>query len=56
MGKRTPTLPKNFRPTAMLTGGFTLISAGCWNIFGTGVGLITGGISLVVLQWWVDSD
>lgn len=50
-----PTL-KKLRPTAMNTTGFTLISAGSWSIFGTGVGLITGGVLTVVLQWWVDSD
>jgi hypothetical protein len=47
---------KDLRPSAMLTGGFTLITAGSWNIFGTGVGLITGGVLTVILQWWVDSD
>ncbi|MFJ4837167.1 hypothetical protein [Streptomyces sp. NPDC088746] len=47
---------KKLRPTAMTTAGFTLISAGSWSIFGQGVGLITGGILTVVLQWWVDSD
>ncbi|MFJ9887170.1 hypothetical protein ACIQRW_15050 [Streptomyces sp. NPDC091287] len=55
MPKTLPTL-KKLRPTAMLTGGFTLISAGSWSIFGMGVGLITGGVLTVVLQWWVDSD
>ena len=50
-----PTL-KKLRPTAMTTAGFTLISAGSWSIYGSGVGLITGGILTVVLQWWVDSD
>jgi hypothetical protein len=38
----------------MLTGGFTLITAGTWNIFGIGIGLITAGASLFVMQWWVD--
>lgn len=47
---------KKLRPTAMTTAGFTLISAGSWSIYGQGVGLITGGILTVVLQWWVDSD
>jgi hypothetical protein len=47
---------KNLRPTATLTGGFTLITAGAWNIFGTGVGLISGGVLLCTLQWWVDRD
>ncbi|MFE6931759.1 hypothetical protein ACFVDT_06980 [Streptomyces sp. NPDC057699] len=51
----TPVL-KKLRPTAMTTAGFTLISAGSWSIYGQGVGLITGGILTVVLQWWVDSD
>ncbi|MEU8756223.1 hypothetical protein AB0C88_37625 [Streptomyces chartreusis] len=52
------TIPKlkKLRPGAMLTGGFTLISAGAWNIFGIGVGLITAGVLLCTLQWWVDSD
>lgn len=55
---RKPAQPKlkNLRPIAMLTGGFTLISAGSWSIFGTGVGLIVGGVLTVVLQWWIDSD
>ncbi len=47
---------KKLRPTAMNTAGFALISAGSWSIFGAGVGLITGGVLTVVLQWWVDSD
>lgn len=47
---------KKLRPIAMTTAGFTLISAGSWNMFGSGVGLITGGVLTVVLQWWVDSD
>lgn len=47
---------KDLRPGAMLTGGFTLITAGCWNIFGTGVGLVSGGVLLCTLQWWVDRD
>jgi hypothetical protein len=47
---------KDMRPASMLTGGFTLITAGCWDIFGTGVGLITGGILTCVLQWVLDSD
>ncbi|MGW1814080.1 hypothetical protein ACWCQM_11040 [Streptomyces sp. NPDC002125] len=47
---------KKLRPTAMNTAGFTLISAGSWSIYGMGVGLITGGVLTVVLQWWVDSD
>jgi hypothetical protein len=47
---------KDLRPATMLTGGFTLITAGCWNIFGTGVGLITGGLLTCVLQWVLDSD
>ena len=47
---------KKLRPTAMNAAGFALISAGSWSIFGTGVGLITGGVLTVVLQWWVDSD
>jgi len=51
-----PSKLKNFRPAGMLTGGFTLITAGCWNIFGTGVGLITGGLLTCVLQWVLDSD
>ncbi|MFE7754313.1 hypothetical protein [Streptomyces sp. NPDC057429] len=50
-----PTL-KKLRPTAMMTAGFTLISAGSWSIYGQGVGLVTGGILTVILQWWVDSD
>jgi len=53
--KTIPTL-KKMRPGAMLTGGFTLISAGTWNIFGQGVGMITGGVLLCTLQWWVDRD
>jgi hypothetical protein len=47
---------KDLRPAAMLTGGFTLITAGCWNIFGTGVGLVAGGALTCVLQWVLDSD
>lgn len=55
MRKSLP-MPKNLRPTVMLTGGFTLISCGSWSIFGQGVGLITAGVLTVILQWWVDSD
>jgi hypothetical protein len=47
---------KDLRPATLLTGGFTLITAGCWNIFGVGVGLIAGGILTCVLQWVLDSD
>lgn len=47
---------KDLRPATLLTGGFTLITAGCWNIFGTGVGLISGGVLVCVLQWVLDSD
>lgn len=47
---------QDLRPASMLTGGFTLITAGIWNIFGTGVGLISGGVLVCALQWWVDSD
>lgn len=47
---------KDLRPASMLTGGFTLITAGCWNIFGMGVGLIAGGVLTCVLQWVLDSD
>lgn len=47
---------KDLRPATLLTGGFTLITAGCWNIFGTGVGLISGGALVCVLQWVLDSD
>jgi hypothetical protein len=56
MRKPDTTRLKNLRPEAMLTGGFTLITAGAWNIFGTGVGLISGGVLLCTLQWWVDRD
>ena len=55
MPKSLPT-PKNLRPYVMTTGGFALISCGSWSIFGQGVGLITAGVSTLVLQWWVDSD
>ncbi|NED75270.1 hypothetical protein G3I51_23690 [Streptomyces sp. SID9944] len=51
-----PELLKNLRPGVMLTGGFTLIAAGAWNIFGLGVGLIVGGFLICVLQWVLDSD
>jgi hypothetical protein len=47
---------KDLRPASLLTGGFTLITAGCWNIFGMGVGLIAGGVLTCVLQWVLDSD
>lgn len=47
---------KNWRPATMLTGGFTFIAAGFWSIFGSGVGLITGGVLVCVLQWVLDSD
>jgi hypothetical protein len=56
MWKKLPPVPKNLRPIAMLTGGFTLITSGCWSIFGQGVGLIIGGVLLCTLQWWIDSD
>lgn len=56
MRKPNPEKLKNLRPTGMLTGGFTLITAGTWSIFGMGVGMITGGVLLCTLQWWVDSD
>ncbi|MGW1463850.1 hypothetical protein ACWCPT_05780 [Streptomyces sp. NPDC002308] len=51
----TPKL-KSLRSGTLVTGGFTLISAGSWSAFGAGVGLITGGVLAVVLQWWCDSD
>lgn len=51
-----PNRLKDLRPAALLTGGFTLITAGFWNIFGTGVGLIAGGFLTCVLQWVLDSD
>ena len=51
-----PKTLKDLRPATLLTGGFTLITAGCWNIFGTGVGLISGGVLVCVLQWVLDSD
>lgn len=54
--RRSTNAPKDLRPTVMLTGGFTLMSAGAWNIFGTGVGLIVGGFLTCVLQWVLDSD
>jgi len=54
MRKLDPSKLKNLRSHSMLTGGFTLITAGTWNIFGTGVGLITAGVSMFVMQWWVD--
>lgn len=47
---------KDLRPTVMLTGGFTLITSGIWSIFGSGVGLISGGALVCVLQWVLDSD
>lgn len=56
MKKVNPLMLKNLRPTATLTGGFAAITAGFWNLFGSGVGLITGGIALLTLQWWVDRD
>ncbi|WP_372352636.1 hypothetical protein [Streptomyces sp. KL116D] len=56
MRKLDPSKLKDLRPSAMLTGGFTLITAGTWNIFGTGIGLITAGVSVMVMQWWVDGD
>lgn len=56
MKKPDPSKLKNLRSTSMLAGGFTLITAGVWNIFGDGVALITGGALLITLQWWVDSD
>ncbi len=55
MRKPNPSMLKNLRSQCLLTGGFTLITTGTWNIFGMGVGLITAGASLFVMQWWVDS-
>lgn len=52
----TGQLLKNVRPTAMVTAGFTLISGGVWSIFGVGVGLITAGVLVIGLQWWVDTE
>ncbi|MFI6530506.1 hypothetical protein [Streptomyces uncialis] len=49
-----PVKLKNLRSQSFLAGGFTLITAGIWSIFGLGVGLITAGASLFVMQWWVD--
>lgn len=56
MNMPDPKKLKNLRPMAMLTGGFTLITAGIWNTFGMGVGMISGGALLCTLQWWVDRD
>jgi hypothetical protein len=56
MRKPNPQKLKDLRPGAMLTGGFTLITAGVWNTFGIGVGMISGGVLLCTLQWWVDRD
>jgi hypothetical protein len=54
MRRFDPSKLKDLRSQSMLTGGFTLITAGTWNIFGIGIGLITAGASLFVMQWWVD--
>lgn len=47
---------KDLRSTTLLTGGFTLITAGFWNIFGMGVGFIVGGFLACVLQWVLYGD
>lgn len=55
---RKITLPnlKDFLSITLITGGFTLIAAGFGRIFGFGVGMVTAGILLVILQWWLNSD
>lgn len=50
MWKRTRSVPKNFLPLAILTGGFTLIAVGFGIIFGLGVGLIVAGVLVTVAQ------
>jgi hypothetical protein len=52
------TLPnlKNFLSMSFLTGGFTLITAGFWNIFGTGAGLLAAGVLSVVMHVFVSSE
>jgi hypothetical protein len=50
----TPKTLKDLRSGGLLTGGFTLITAGIWNTFSPGVGMISGGVLLCTLQWWVD--
>jgi hypothetical protein len=56
MRRLTPSALKDFLSGVLLTGGFTVISAGIAVTFGTGVGLIAGGIGLVALQqWWTKS-
>ncbi len=56
MSKTNTVMLKNLRSLSLLTGGFTLITAGVWIIFGIGLGLIAGGISLFAMQWFIDSD
>jgi hypothetical protein len=55
---RKYTLPelKNFLSWSFLTGGFTLITSGCWSIFGQGVGQVVGGVLFVALHVYVNSD
>lgn len=52
----TPKKLQDLRSMSMLTGGFTLITAGVWTIYGHGVGMVSGGVLLCTLQWWVDRD
>lgn len=56
MRRLTPSVLKDLLSGTLLTGGFTVISAGIAVICGTGFGLIAGGIGLVALQqWWTKS-
>lgn len=56
MRRLTPSMLKDFLSGSLLTGGFTLISAGVGIICGSGAGLMAGGIGLVALQqWWAKS-
>lgn len=56
MRRPTPSVLKDLLSGALLTGGFTVISAGIAVICGSGYGLIAGGIGLVALQqWWAKS-
>lgn len=53
MRRLTPSQLKDFLSGVLLTGGFTVISAGIAMVCSTGYGLIAGGLGLVaVQQWW----
>lgn len=53
MRRFTPSALKDLLSVCLLTGGFTVISAGIAMVCGTGYGLIAGGVGLVALQqWW----